>query len=166
MDISRRRFFAGAKSRVTTFRPPWSLLESLFVDQCTRCDDCLKICPTGLLVKGEGGFPTADFMLGYCSFCGDCAKGCTTGAIGHDLTQTPWFFGIAISENCLARQNVDCRICGEKCDVSAIRFVPRLGGAPLPEITNSSCNGCGACIAPCPVLAVQRVIPLPVMEPS
>jgi len=166
MDVSRRRFFAGAKSRASAFRPPWSLQESLFVEHCTRCDDCLTACPTGLLVKGEGGFPLADFTQGYCTFCGDCARACTTGAIGRDLTRTPWFFGIAIGEACLTRQNVDCRICGEQCDVSAIRFAPRLGGVFLPEINNSSCNGCGACIAPCPVVAVTRVITQADREPS
>ena len=57
----------------------------------------------------------------------------------------------------LAAQNVECRVCGEACDVSAIRFRPRIGGVPLAEVDNTACNGCGACIAPCPVSAVQRI---------
>jgi ferredoxin-type protein NapF len=166
MDISRRRLFAGASSRGAALRPPWSLQESLFVAQCTRCGDCLTACPTGLLTKGGGGFPVTDFTLGYCTFCGDCARVCTSGAIGHDLTVRPWLFSIAIGEDCLARQNVDCRVCGEQCDASAIRFVPRQGGVPLPEINHSSCNGCGACLAPCPVVAVTRVITRSVTEYS
>lgn len=166
MDISRRRFLGSRKSGVTPFRPPWSLSEALFADRCSRCDDCTKVCPTGLLVRGDGGFPMADFTRGQCTFCGECASACTTGAIGSDTTQPPWFFGIAIGEDCLAAQNVDCRVCGEVCEVSAIRFRPRVGGAPLPEVDNTSCNGCGACLAPCPVLAVQRVATHPELEYS
>ena len=101
--------------------------------------------------------PVADFAAAACTFCGDCARACTTGAIARDTTATPWAFGIAIAEGCLAAQNVECRVCGEACDVSAIRFRPRIGGVPLPDVDNTACNGCGACIAPCPVSAVQRV---------
>jgi len=157
MDVSRRRFLGGRKPGPAPFRPPWSVPEARFVNTCTACDDCLKACPTGLLQRGEGGLPVADFAAAACTFCGDCARACTTGAIGRDTTAAPWAFGIAIAEGCLAAQNVECRVCGEACDVSAIRFRPRIGGVPLPAVDNTACNGCGACLAPCPVSAVQRV---------
>ena len=157
MDVSRRRFLGGRKPGPAPFRPPWSVAEARFANTCTACDDCLKACPTGLLQRGEGGLPVADFSAAACTFCGDCARACTTGAIGRDTTAAPWAFGIAIAEGCLAAQNVECRVCGEACDVSAIRFRPRIGGVPLPEVDNTACNGCGACIAPCPVSAVQRI---------
>lgn len=164
MDISRRRFFLRNERRVTHFRPPWSLPEALFVEHCSRCDDCIKACPTRLLVRGDGGFPIADFSRAACTFCGDCGETCTTAAISRDTTQSPWFFGIEVGEGCVAAQNVECRICGEICDVSAIRFKPRIGGIAIPEVDNASCNGCGACIAPCPVGAIERVTTHPVME--
>ena len=157
MDVSRRRFLGGRKPGPAPFRPPWSVAEARFANTCTACDDCLKACPTGLLQRGEGGLPVADFAAAACTFCGDCARACTTGAIARDTTATPWAFGIAIADGCLAAQNVECRVCGEACDVSAIRFRPRIGGVPLPDVDNTACNGCGACIAPCPVSAVQRV---------
>ena len=166
MDISRRRFFARGHSGDAPFRPPWSLAEVLFTEQCTRCDDCIKACPTRLLVRGEGGFPMADFTRGSCTFCGDCAQACTTTAIGRDTTQSPWHFGIKIGEECLAVRNVDCRFCGEMCEVDAIRFRPRLGGVPLPEVNNDLCTGCGACMAPCPVASVQRIVLNPALELS
>lgn len=157
MDVSRRRFLGGRKPGPAPFRPPWSVAEARFANTCTACDDCLKACPTGLLQRGEGGLPVADFAAAACTFCGDCARACTTGAIGRDTTAAPWAFGIAIAEGCLAAQNVECRVCGEACDVSAIRFRPRIGGVPLPAVDNTACNGCGACLAPCPVSAVQRI---------
>jgi len=164
MDVSRRRFLGVRTPGPAPFRPPWSITEASFLKACTRCDECVKACPTGLLMRGAGGYPEADFTAAACTFCGDCSRACATGAIGRDTTVRPWSFGIAISEGCLAAQNVDCRVCGEMCDVSAIRFRPRIGGAPLPEIDNAACNGCGACIAPCPVVAVTRTVLNPAPE--
>lgn len=164
MDVSRRRFLGGRVPGPTPFRPPWGAAESLFLDRCTRCNDCLKACPTQLLVAGQGGYPQADFADAHCTLCGDCARVCSTGAIGRDVEQAPWSFGIAIGEGCLAAQGVECRVCGELCDTAAIRFRPRIGGAPLPEVDNTLCTGCGACIAPCPVTAIQRVALNPALE--
>ncbi len=166
MDVSRRRFLGGRGPGPTPFRPPWSAAEPLFLDRCTRCNDCLKACPTHLLVAGQGGYPEADFSDAHCTLCGDCARVCSTGAIGRDVEQAPWSFGIAIGDGCLAAQNVECRVCGELCDAGAIRFRPRLGGVPLPEVDNTACTGCGACIAPCPVVAIQRVAVNPAQELS
>lgn len=165
MDSSRRRFLGGRISRSAPFRPPWSLSEAQFIDCCSRCKDCVEACPTGLLMRGDGGFPRADFAHVGCTFCGECAKACATGAIHRDSAKAPWFFTVAIGEGCLAAQNVECRVCGEICDVSAIRFRPR-GGLPLPEVDDASCTGCGACIGPCPVLAIQRVALNPIRENS
>jgi len=157
MDISRRRFLAGRKPGPLAFRPPWSVSEAAFVDCCTACDDCVKACPTGLLVRAEDGLPVADFAAAACTFCGDCAAVCDSGAITRTGEQNPWHFGIAISNACLAARQVECRVCGEACDTGAIRFRPRSGGIALPHIDNAACNGCGACIAPCPANAVRRL---------
>ena len=157
MDVSRRRFLGARVPGPAPFRPPWSQLERAFLTSCTRCDDCLKACPTGLLRRGEGGYPEADFATAACTFCGDCARACATGAIGRDTAAQPWAFGIAIGGSCLAAQNVECRVCGELCETGAIRFRPRIGGVPLPAVDNLACNGCGACIGPCPVSAIARV---------
>ena len=158
MDISRRRFFAGRQMQGTvSFRPPWSLSELQFTARCSRCDDCVSACPSGLLVRGDGGFPVADFKRAACTFCADCVRVCATGALARSEDQMPWNFGIEIAANCLPLQGVECRVCGEACDSAAIRFRPRLGGNARPEVDSASCTGCGACIAPCPVQAIQRI---------
>ena len=157
MDLSRRRFFGSRLPRVAPFRPPWSVLEARFVDACSRCDDCVKACPTSLLKRGDGGFPVADFSAAACTFCGDCAKACKTGAIATDTSQEPWQFTIRIGEGCLAHQRVECRVCGEMCEARAIRFPLMAGGVSRPEVDSSACTGCGACLAPCPVNAIERV---------
>lgn len=157
MDPSRRRFFGYRTLRQTPPRPPWSAPEALFVDLCSRCDECVKACPTGLLGRGDGGFPVADFSTAACTFCADCAAVCKPQAIRIMPAQAPWSFAIRIGSDCLPRQGVDCRVCGEACDVGAIRFRLRAGGAALPEVDTDACTGCGACLAPCPVSAIERI---------
>lgn len=157
MDPSRRRIFGYRIPRQTPPRPPWSVPEAQFVDRCSRCDDCVKACPTGLLVRGDGGFPFADFSTAGCTFCGDCAKVCKPQAIHPIPDQAPWSFAIRIGTDCLPHQGVDCRVCAEACDAGAIRFQLRAGGAALPEVDVEACTGCGACLAPCPVSVIERV---------
>lgn len=157
MDLSRRRFFGSRLPRVAPFRPPWSVPEAAFLDACTRCDDCVRACPTALLRRGDGGFPVADFAAASCTFCGECASACATGAIVRDASREPWSFTVRIDDGCLARQRVECRVCGEACDTRAIRFRPAIGGVPLPEVDEAACTACGACLRPCPVGAIARV---------
>ena len=135
-------------------RPPWALPEAEFIDHCTRCNDCLKACPTSILVTGDGGYPTVDFSRGECNFCGDCVTHCQPRALRREPEQAAWTQKATIGEDCLPRQGVECRVCGDFCAVRAIRFAPRLGGSPLPEIDTEICTGCGACVAPCPVTAI------------
>lgn len=60
-----------------------------------------------------------------------------------------------IADNCLPQHGVECRICGDHCPLVAIRFSPRLGGPPVAEVDTVLCDGCGACVAPCPVMAIS-----------
>lgn len=155
VDLARRGFFRGRPRPRAEKRPPWAQLEADFIDRCTRCNDCLKACPTQILVVGDGGYPTVDFSLGECTFCGDCVSACQPKALRRDPEQAAWPYKASIGEDCLPRQGVECRVCGDFCDARAIRFPPRLGGSPLPEIDAEKCTGCGACVAPCPVSAIS-----------
>jgi ferredoxin-type protein NapF len=154
VDAARRAFFRGRPHTRAEIRPPWALVEVEFSARCTRCDDCLAACPTGILVAGDGGFPTVDFRRGECTFCGDCAAACRPQALLRVSGQAPWPCVASVGEACLPRRGVECRVCGEFCDARAIRFAPRVGGSPLPEIDAARCTGCGACVAPCPVSAM------------
>ncbi|WP_265947046.1 ferredoxin-type protein NapF [Dechloromonas sp. A34] len=155
VDASRRGFLRGRPRPQAEIRPPWALPEEGFIDRCTRCNDCLKACPQKILVIGDGGYPTVDFSHAECTFCGDCVAACQPRALMRlDNAALPWQRKAFISDACLARQGVECRICGDFCDVRAIRFMPRLGGSPLPEIDSELCTGCGACVAPCPSRAI------------
>ncbi|MDK9702866.1 MAG: ferredoxin-type protein NapF [Sulfuritalea sp.] len=143
------------KARRTPQRPPWALTENAFLGACTRCGACVPACPTRIVVMVRG-YPEVDFKRGECTFCGACAASCKDGALPRaDAQALPWKTKARIAENCLARRGVECRVCGDPCAVAAIRFSPRLGGPPMPEVDEGSCTGCGACVAPCPVAAIS-----------
>ncbi|MCW8825874.1 MAG: ferredoxin-type protein NapF, partial [Gammaproteobacteria bacterium] len=125
--------------------------ENLFVEQCSRCDDCIKACPTHILERGRGGFPLVNFSKGECEFCGDCLNACKQSAFVTDWeSRSPWQVKASATESCITYKGVVCRTCGEMCDARAIQFSPRVGGVSTPEFDDELCSGCGACVAPCP----------------
>ena len=69
---------------------------------------------------------------------------------GH-LRQPP---AIAIGAGCLAKQRIVCQSCADVCAPRAIRFRPRIGGVPVPDLIVGDCTLCGACISACPVSAI------------
>jgi ferredoxin-type protein NapF len=154
--VSRRQFLRGDfKTRRAPQRPPWALAEEPFLDACSRCGDCVPVCPTRIVVVVRG-YPQLDFSRGECTFCGRCADACRDGALLREEGQSvAWTIKAKIAESCLAQQGVECRVCGDPCPVAAIRFSPRMGGPPLPGVVSESCTGCGACVAPCPVSAIS-----------
>jgi ferredoxin-type protein NapF len=140
-------------------RPPWAAPRASFINLCNRCGDCIRVCPSEILVPGDGGFPTVDFALGACTFCGDCVRVCDPGALGPmaddaGVALTPWSRIAVIDDSCLAARGVVCRVCEEQCESRAIRIRLVVGGGAVPTVEPALCTGCGACVAPCPAYAV------------
>ena len=135
-------------------RPPWALPESSFVDTCTRCDQCISVCPEKILRKGGAGFPQVNFTYGECTFCADCISVCETGALHSQKKQQPWQIKAILNTTFLAVQGVICVVCAEQCESRSIRFTPQAGKVALPEIDLTTCTGCGACYRPCPANAI------------
>lgn len=152
-----RRTLLGGRIHPSTpqLRPPWAIAEESFEQRCTRCGDCLSVCPTRILRPGAGGFPVVEFSLGECSFCGECVSACVPGALKRIPEQIPWQMSALIGDRCVARSGVECRVCGEVCDARAIGFRPRIGGVALPELDVLACTACGACISTCPTQAIS-----------
>ncbi|MGL4995285.1 MAG: ferredoxin-type protein NapF [Deefgea sp.] len=153
MDLSRRNLLFGRKPLApSALRPPWATPQ--FSDLCTRCGDCVSACPSQVIKVGDAGFPTIDFSHGECTFCGDCSSACTPKALHHN-NDSPWSLKAQLADSCLAMRGVECRICGEACDSSAIRFELAIGKVAQPHTIAEQCTGCGACVAPCPSNSIR-----------
>jgi ferredoxin-type protein NapF len=154
-NISRVQFLRGdISSRALPVRPPWTQDEISFTDNCTRCGDCIKVCETNILHKGQGGFPEINFAKGECTFCAACVQACKEDVF-ISTTSEPWDLKATITEDCLADRGVVCMICGEQCETSAIRFIHQAGKVDQPQMDSQACNGCGACYQSCPVQAIK-----------
>ncbi|MBN6066242.1 ferredoxin-type protein NapF [Aggregatibacter actinomycetemcomitans] len=176
-DVSRRHFLRGAffsslqstQQKVQGFsgiRPPWSKEEQTFIEHCTRCGDCVQVCETQILIKGEGDFPQVRFSQGEgdfpqvrfsqgeCTFCGKCVEVCQQ-PIFRPTEEKPWEHHIEITSQCLTHGRIECRSCQDYCPTGAIRFRLQLGGVAQPVVNPENCNGCGACIKSCPVGAIK-----------
>ncbi|MCW8884867.1 MAG: ferredoxin-type protein NapF [Motiliproteus sp.] len=152
---SRRQLFRGDVGvRRLPLRPPWSVEEDLFTQDCSRCHECIKACPENILEAGSGGFPEVNFQQGECSFCTDCAAVCEA-PVFRSVQERPWSQLATISESCITHKQVVCRSCGENCEPEAIQFKLTAGQVAVPTIDIDLCTGCGACLAVCPVQAVS-----------
>jgi ferredoxin-type protein NapF len=153
INRARRAFFKQDRGpSATGHHMPWAA--PAFLDACTRCDDCIRVCETAVLIRGDGGFPTVDFSRGGCTFCARCVDVCGHDALEH-RSGPAWRLKAVIGEQCLSARGVTCRACGDACDSAAIRFRLAIGGRALPELEHDLCNGCGSCVAICPSHVIQ-----------
>ena len=162
IDPRRRLFLRGrvaeaaAPQAPAVQRPPWAVAEERFTQLCVRCHACIEDCPRDVLKIGDGGFPEVDFHAQGCDFCGACEAACEPQALNRAARQQAWpDWKIAVSDQCLARRQVECRSCGDACDARAIRFKPAPGGIAQMQLDRAACTGCGECVGVCPVGAVR-----------
>lgn len=155
VDLSRRGMLTGSwRNASAGIRPPWSKEDSHFLAHCLRCDVCIQACETDILQRGQGGYPSVNFKHGECSFCYACAEACPESLFLPRHTRA-WDLNFTIGENCLAHQSVECHRCQDSCEPMAITFRPTLSGIYQPQLDNQDCNGCGVCVAICPVSAIN-----------
>lgn len=155
--LARRAFLrADPGSRRAPLRPPWALPESAFAERCDGCRACVRACPEGILRPGWSGVPHVDFSHGECTFCGACRAACTRGALAR--AGEPWAARAEIGGTCLALRGIACGACADACGPGALRLRPRPGGIAAPQVDRDACDGCGACVAPCPERAIRVVI--------
>ena len=161
IDHSRRNILFGRRPETPPpIRPPWASETSL-ADACTHCGACVAACGQGLISLGAGGLPELDFAAGECTFCAACAEACPepvfpeAGARGRAFAHVAAIGSSSTASSCLSHRGVICQTCRDECPEAAIRFGFRIGGPAVPEIVEDLCTGCGACLAACPVDAIE-----------
>lgn len=164
-------------NRLLPQRPPWALQEDFFIDQCTRCHECVSACEENIIIVGDGNFPEIDFNRGECTFCEACLDTCEPNALlkqalpnqvlSNKEMNKPFYFDITIDDSCLAKQKTHCQSCKDVCDPRAITMLwPKnvsFGAIQTPEINIEDCTSCGACISTCPS---QSITINPITSPN
>ena len=155
-EIGRRAERRVVQNRY--MRPPGVMDEVPFLAACTRCGDCLDVCPAQAIIKVPtagglaAGTPMIDPKLQPCVVCNDmlCAAACPTEAL--TVPENGWQ-GVRmgslelLSERCIAFDGTECGACAESCPVGAAALT--LDDAGCPVIRVERCVGCGVCVRAC-----------------
>lgn len=136
-------------------RPPGALAEETFRQVCSRCGECVRICPVQCIQMDYSGYqgdgaPYIDPDLAACILCEGipCASACPSGAL-VSVARNDVRMGLASWNDalCLRTAGQECSICVDRCPMGSAaisivegRIVVMTGG----------CTGCGVCQHECP----------------
>lgn len=152
--LSRRALFSGQHGAL--IRPPWTS-EISIRNACTGCGDCVAACPETILFSGPANTPVVSFANGECSFCEACAEACTEPVF--ELGEPAWQVRAEISDSCILKIGVSCRLCTDICEVEALVFDLSQRPVGAVSVNRDLCNGCGACVAACTFSAISITEP-------
>lgn len=153
-------------------RPPGAVSEDRFADLCSRCDECVKVCPAHCIIRQDGhagGLPYIVARSSPCVLCDDlsCMKACPTGALERLAVASLVTMGLAVIDQhrCLRRPTgaddhpaaigEDCRICATQCPIGETAIGLDANG--FIEVRNG-CTGCGVCEHLCPTEPASIVV--------
>lgn len=139
-------------------RPPGALPELAFLAACTRCGDCIPVCPVHAIVRAPtdtglaAGTPYINVQSQACVACPDmpCARACPTEALtvpaggwdGYRLGALEF-----VPERCVTYRGVECRVCVMACPVGERALSLDEQGHPV--LRAEGCVGCGTCVRKC-----------------
>jgi ferredoxin-type protein NapG len=140
------------------FRPPGAAPEVAFVAACTRCGDCIDVCPVHAIVKAPAtaglaaGTPYIDPAMQACVVCADmpCAAACATGAlvVPPDLWASVHMGVLELDpDRCITFQGSACGVCARSCPVGERALAMDEHGHPI--LKPEGCVGCGVCVTAC-----------------
>jgi len=134
-------------------RPPGAVDEASFLKGCTRCGECMSVCPVSAIViapprfREAAGTPMIDPSVAACVMCADtpCISVCEPGVLRADQPLT-MARAVIQPPSCLAYNGSFCTVCSERCPVPGAIEV----NAGRPRIIEDLCTGCGTCAHVCP----------------
>jgi ferredoxin-type protein NapG len=136
-------------------RPPGALPEAQFLQTCSRCAACVRVCPVQCIkidqadVLGNGA-PFIDADTTACAVCTGlyCMPACPTGAL-RTLPLNQINMGTAIwhEESCVRSHGEDCTICIDHCPIGTHAIELNANDVIVHE---KGCTGCGVCQHDCP----------------
>lgn len=140
------------------FRPPGAAPEAEFLALCTRCGDCIDVCPAHAIIRSgpEAGFATGTPILEpsvrACVVCTEmpCARACPTGALvvpGDGWASIHMGVLELDAERCITFHGSACGVCARACPVGERALALDAGGRPV--IRPEGCVGCGVCVTAC-----------------
>ncbi len=153
-------------------RPPGALPEREFLAACTRCGQCIEVCPDHTLTfcgtpgaaLGTPCFDPQKVPCGLCRGHGElrCIAVCPSGALRPvgDIRDIRIGTAVIDEARCLAYQGVVCRACWHACPLPNEAI--RLGPTFRPVVAPAVCIGCGLCTRACPTEPTS----IPVRPPS
>jgi MauM/NapG family ferredoxin protein len=136
-------------------RPPGSLEEQLFRETCSRCGECVKVCPAQCIkidatgAKGNGA-PYIEAEVMPCVVCStlECMQHCPSGALRPTaLTEIDMGTAVLREHICVRTHGQPCTICVDQCPLGAMAIEIRAGKVHVIE---EGCIGCGVCQYYCP----------------
>ncbi|MGW8257710.1 MAG: 4Fe-4S dicluster domain-containing protein [Thermoguttaceae bacterium] len=154
-------------------RPPGARPEREFLQRCTSCGLCMKVCPTGGLQPtfSEAGFeglwsPMLVPRIGHCDYmCNLCGQVCPSEAIVPLSIAEKQAVKIGLASFDVTRclpyaYGVDCMVCEEHCPLPEkaiyaleVEVQERNGEKKTikrPYVDAEKCIGCGECEHVCP----------------
>jgi MauM/NapG family ferredoxin protein len=139
-------------------RPPGALPEVGFLAACTRCGECLPVCPAKAIIRvpTEGGLaagtPAIEPAVQPCIVCTDmpCVAACPTGALAppaHGWRGLKLGRLELVPERCVTFSGTACGVCAEACPIGPDALTMDAGGKPV--LKAEGCVGCGLCVRSC-----------------
>ena len=136
-------------------RPPGALSERQFLDTCSRCGECVRVCPAQCIKLdysgGRGkGAPYIDPTEMPCVLCDGlaCMATCPSGALQFtdrpdiDMGTAQWNEHL-----CVRSHGQECTLCVDNCPMGAdaLKLVDK-----RIVVNEDGCTGCGVCQKQCP----------------
>ncbi len=144
-DASKEKVKDVPKLRTDWLRPPGAVEESLFLDRCTSCVDCVEACPFGAIrVSVEDESPVIFSDEKPCYLCEDfpCIDVCETEALLPLKEPQEVSMGLARVSHQYCTAGQGCNSCVSKCPTEAIYMD---FSAFRVSVHEQLCVGCGVC---------------------